>query len=38
MLFVRFTTLELIAACIFGILIGLGTVVVANILTGIILG
>jgi hypothetical protein len=38
MLFVKFTTVELILATIFGILIGLGVVVVANILTGIVLG
>jgi len=38
MMFVKFTVLELIVATIFGILIGLGFTVVANVVTGIILG
>jgi hypothetical protein len=38
MLFVKFTTLELIVATIFGVLIGLGVVVIANIIAGLIFG
>lgn len=38
MFVVEFTTLELVVACVFGVLAGLGLVVVANIVTGLIAG